>query len=90
MSAFLESFGSLLFFSFVACCMASLGLQLVAWLRHARPGVPVDVRALWKPDGYFDGAGLFQMRLARSLLLVGAVAYLSYGLLIFLAGRAGG
>lgn len=89
MTRFLETFGSLLFISFVACCVASFALQLLAWVRHVRPGAPVELRALWKPEGYFDGTGLFQMRLARSLLVVGAVAYLSYGLLILLASRTG-
>jgi hypothetical protein len=44
--------------------------------------VTVTVRALWKPEGYFDEVGLQQMRLARRLLAVGGWAYLTYGLIL--------
>jgi hypothetical protein len=40
---------------------------------------------MWKPEGRFDDVGVNQMRLARRLLLVGAVAYLSYGLVTMIA-----
>ncbi len=68
--------------AFVVCCIASAGLQIVAWTRHARGGAPVSLRALWRPEGHFDDIGLRQIRLARRLLLIGGVAYLSYGALL--------
>jgi hypothetical protein len=71
-----------LVFSFVICCVLSAALQILAWSRHAKEGVPVSVRALWNPEGHFDRVGLHQIRLARTLLTVGGVAYLTYGLLI--------
>lgn len=85
MQKFFGVFASLLFFSFVACCVASALLQLVAWTRHAREGVPVNPSALWKPEGYFDDVGLYQMRLAKRALLTGGVMYLSYGVMMLLA-----
>jgi len=70
------------------CVVVSLGaatgstlLQLIAWTRHARPGVGVNPMAVWKPEGYFDGVGLRQMLIARRLLLVGLAGYLSVGVL---------
>jgi hypothetical protein len=72
-------------FSFILCCLVSGILQILAWTRHARQGVPVTLRALWRPDEYFDAIGLRQIMLARRLLTVGGVAYLSYGVLILLA-----
>jgi hypothetical protein len=77
-----EIVATALVFSFVICCVVSAALQIIAWSRHAREGVPVSVRALWNPDGHFDEVGLHQIRLARTLLTVGGVAYLTYGLLI--------
>jgi hypothetical protein len=88
-SKFLATFGTLLFFSFIACCVASALLQLVAWTRHKREGVPVKPGALWKPEGSFDPIGLYQMRIARRALIVGAVSYLSYAVLIVVARTAG-
>jgi len=73
---------STLVFSFIICCVVSAVLQIFAWSRHAKAGVPVTFRALWKPEGYFDEVGLHQIRLARRLLTVGGVAYLSYGFLV--------
>lgn len=70
---------------FVMCCVLSGVLQVLAWSRHAREGAPVSLRALWQPEGYFDEIGLRQILLARRLLAVGGVAYLSYGLLIVVA-----
>jgi hypothetical protein len=71
-----------LVFSFIICCVVSAALQIVAWSRHAREGVPVSLKALWKPEGYFDEIGMHQIRIARLLLTVGGVAYLTYGLLL--------
>jgi hypothetical protein len=68
--------------SFFLCCVVSGILQVLAWSRHARQGAPVSLRALWRPEGYFDPVGLRQILLARRLLTVGAVAYLSYGVLV--------
>lgn len=87
MSDFLSLFGTGLVLTFVACCVTSAMLQIVAWTRHAREGVQVSIRALWRPEEHFDPVGVRQITLARSLLNVGAVAYLSFGVLT-LAARA--
>jgi hypothetical protein len=68
-----------LLLTFVVCCVVSAALQILAWSRHAREGAPVSIRALWKPEGHFDEIGLRQIRIARRLLLLGGVAYLSFG-----------
>lgn len=68
-------------FAFVICCVVSAALQIIAWSRHAREGAPVSLRALWRPEGHFDEIGLRQIHLARRLLLIGGVAYLTYGAL---------
>jgi hypothetical protein len=83
---FLDAFARLLPFSFVACCVASALLQVVAWTRHKKEGVPINPGAVWKPEGSFDDVGLFQMRLAKRALLIGGVLYLSWGLLMIVAG----
>lgn len=83
-------FGTALLLCFLACALGSALLQLLAWTRHAREGVPVSLRALWKPEGYFDPVGLNQMRLARRLMLVGIVAYLSYGVVLLMVQTFGG
>jgi len=91
-SKFLATFGTLLFFSFVACCVASALLQVLAWTRHKREGAPVNPGALWKPEGSFDAIGVYQMRLAKRALIIGGVMYLSYGLLMIVSAtmnRAG-
>ena len=85
MSRFLETFGVLLFFSFIACCVASALLQVIAWTRHKREGVVVNPSALWKPEGCFDPIGLYQMKIAKRALIIGGVMYLSYGLLMIVA-----
>lgn len=87
MQDFLALFGTGLVLTFVACCVASAALQIVAWTRHAREGAPVSIRALWKPEDHFDPVGIQQIRLARTLLTVGGVVYLSFGVLM-LAGQA--
>ena len=84
MSRFLATFGTLLFFSFIACCVASSLLQIRAWTRHKLEGVPINPGALWKPEGHFDAIGLHQMRIAKRALIIGGVMYLSYGLLMVL------
>ena len=84
MNRFLATFGTLLFVSFIACCVASALLQVLAWTRHKREGVPVNPGALWKPEGHFDAIGLHQMRIAKRALIIGGVMYLSYGLLMIL------
>ena len=85
MSKFLATFGILLFVSFIACCVGSALLQVLAWTRHKREGVSVNPGALWKPEGFFDDVGLYQMRLAKRALVIGGVMYLSYGLLMVVA-----
>lgn len=85
MNRFLETFGTLLFFSFIACCVASALLQVIAWTRHKREGATVSPGALWKPEGLFDPIGLYQMKIARRALIIGGVMYLSYGLLMIVA-----
>ena len=89
MSRFFQVFAAALFLSFAACCISSALLQLVAWTRHRQEGVAVNPRALWRPEGHFDGVGLRQMQLAKRLLLVGAVMYLSYGVLLMVASVVG-
>lgn len=66
-----------LLLSFFGCFVASAVLQLVAW-RHARPGQGPTVRGVWKPDHFLDEVGQRQMRLARWLLIVGAVMFISH------------
>jgi len=73
--------------SFVICCLVSAALQILAWWRHAREGVPVSIKALWKPEGYFDEVGIHQIRLARRLLNFGGWAYLGYVALFLVGGR---
>jgi hypothetical protein len=84
MSKGLQVFAVALLLSFMACCVASAALQLIAHLRHSRGG-PGGLRAMWQPEGKFDEIGVFQMRLAKRLLLIGAVAYLSYGVVTMVA-----
>jgi hypothetical protein len=71
-----------LILSFVLCCVFSGILQVFAWSRHAREGATVSLRALRHPEGYFDAIGQRQIGVARALLTVGGVAYLSYGVLL--------
>ena len=68
-------------YSFIVCCVVSAALQIFAWSRHSRGLAAPSLKALWRPEGYFDEIGLRQIRLARLLLIVGVVAYLSSGLL---------
>jgi hypothetical protein len=82
MIRFLDTFARLLPISFVALCVASALLQVIAWTRHKKEGVPINPGAVWKPEGSFDAVGLFQMRLAKRALIIGAVLYLSYGVLV--------
>jgi hypothetical protein len=74
-----EIISTAMLYAFVMCCVLSAVLQIIAWSRHAREGVPVSLRALWKPEGHFDEIGIRQIQLARRLLLVGGVAYVSFG-----------
>lgn len=85
----LAIFGNALVFCFVICCIVSALLQVIAWTRHALPGAGVNLRALWRPDGYFDDIGLHQMRLARRLLLLGGAAYVAFGG-VLIAGTVAG
>lgn len=68
----------------VSCCVASALLQIIAWGRHKRPDTSVSLRALWRPEGYFDAIGMHQIRLARRLLAVGGFAYLLFGALLLI------
>ena len=68
---------SSLLLGFFGCCVASAALQLLAW-RHVRADRGPTVRGVWNPDDYFDATGLRQMRLARWLLIVGGVLFVSY------------
>ena len=77
-----------LVFSFVICCAVSAALQIVAWSRHSREGAPVTLKALWKPEGYFDEVGIHQILLARRLLNFGGWAYLVYVALFLVSGGA--
>ena len=69
-----------LLLGFFGCCVASALLQLLAW-RHVRPGQGPTVVGVWKPENYFDDVGLRQMKLARWLLIIGGVLFLSYVIL---------
>lgn len=71
----------------LSCCVASALLQILAWGQHKRPETPVSLRALWRPEGHFDTIGMHQIRLARRLLAVGAVAYLLFGALLLVTPR---
>ena len=73
---------SSLLLAFYGCFVASAVLQFLAW-RHVRADRGPTVRGVWKPDDYFDATGLRQMRLARWLLIVGGVLFVSY----FVMGR---
>jgi hypothetical protein len=85
----LDIIAAALVFSFVFCCIVSGILQVIAWSRHSVEGAPVSLRALWRPEGYFDHIGLRQIALARRLLTIGAVAYLSYGVLLIASSVLG-
>lgn len=82
MGSAIDVIGYALLLSFILSCIFSGVMQVIAWSRHAKPGVVPSLRALWRPDGYLDEIGVRQIRIARSLLIVGVVAYLSYGLLV--------
>jgi hypothetical protein len=88
-STFLATFAQLLPFSFVACCVASALLQVIAWTRHKKAGAAVNLGAVWKPEGSFDAIGLYQMRLAKRALVIGGVLYLSYIVLLIVASGMG-
>jgi hypothetical protein len=78
-----------LVFAFVLCCVVSGLLQVIAWSRHARRDAAVSFRAMLHPERYFDAVGQRQIVLARSMLVVGGVAYLSYGVLVVALSVAG-
>lgn len=82
MATLVELLSTALLLSFVLCCAASGFLQIRAWGRHALPDVPVSLRALREPEQFFDSVGYRQMLLARRLLTIGGIAYITYGLLI--------
>ncbi|MGH7458451.1 MAG: hypothetical protein ACREKN_05105 [Longimicrobiaceae bacterium] len=88
--AFFALLGTSLLLTFITCCVVSAVLQIVAWSRHSRPGVRVDLKALWSPEGYFDGVGRRQVRLARTVLLIGGVAYLTFGALVVMGNLVTG
>jgi hypothetical protein len=79
-----------LLLGFFACCVASAVLQLLAWNRHARPGEAPTVRGVWRPEAFLDATGVRQMKLARRLLVVGAVAFVSHALVLRLGVVLGG
>lgn len=81
MQGLLSVLGPGLVLAFIMCCIASAVLQVVAWTRHAREGARVSLRALRKPEEHFDEIGIRQITLARTLLTIGGVAYLSFGVL---------
>lgn len=81
MSTALSLLASGLLLCFVLSCVFSGVLQVLAWSRHAREA-PSSLRTFLRPEGAMDETGQRQMRLARALLAVGVVAYLSYGVLV--------
>lgn len=78
-----------LLLSFFGCCVASAVLQVVAW-RHVRPGIGPSVKGIYKPDDMLDEIGIRQMKLARWLLIVGAVAFVSHIVVLQLGVRLAG
>jgi hypothetical protein len=76
--------------SFALCCTAACILQIRAWSRYAREGVRPTFRALRDPAPYLHEAGARQLRLARRLLNLGALAYLIFGALYLLGPGGGG
>lgn len=89
MSTGFKIIASALVLGFFACCVASALLQFLAW-RHVRPDRGPTVRGVWKPDDYFDEVGLRQMKLARWLLIMGGVMFLSYVILGRVVGTVSG
>jgi hypothetical protein len=79
-----------LVYAFIICCVVSAALQIVAWSRHSREGVRASFRGVWRPEGLFDEIGLRQMRIARTLLIVGGFAYVVYGGVMVITSIAGG
>lgn len=84
-----EVAGNALVSCFIICCLLSAILQVIAWTRHARGGHSGNLRAIWKPEKYFDEIGIRQMRLARTLLVLGTCAYLAFGGLLVASGILG-
>ncbi len=82
----LEVIGNALVSCFIICCLVSAVLQVLAWTRHALPGHSANLRAIWKPEQFFDEIGIRQMQLARKLLMLGTFAYLAFGGLLVAAG----
>lgn len=82
----LEIVGNALVSCFIICCLVSAILQVLAWTRHARAGESANLRAIWRPESYFDEIGVRQMRLARKLLMLGTFAYLAFGGVLVAAG----
>lgn len=78
-----------LLLSFFACCVGSAVLQFLAW-NHVREGQGPTVRGLWKPDGFFDEVGERQMKLARWLLILGGVAFVSHIIVLRVAAEVAG
>lgn len=70
---------------FALCCTVACALQVIAWSRHGREGVPVSFRALREPEVYFDATGVRQIRTSRLLLNAGIAAYLLFGALNLMA-----
>jgi hypothetical protein len=81
MSTALDLLSSALLVCFVLTCVFSGVLQVFAWSRHAREA-PSSLRTFLRPEGCMDETGQRQMRVARALLAVGVVSYLSYGVLM--------
>ena len=75
----LELIGNALVSCFIICCLVSFVLQMIAWSRHARADQSANLRAFLKPEEYLDEIGVRQMRLARTLLMLGTCAYLAFG-----------
>ncbi|HEX2076186.1 MAG TPA: hypothetical protein VHG08_00705 [Longimicrobium sp.] len=89
MSTLVKVIAVSLLLGFFACCVASALLQFLAW-RHVRPGQGPTLVGVWKPDDYFDEVGLRQMKLARWLLIMGGVMFLSYVILGRVVGAVSG
>jgi hypothetical protein len=81
---------AMLLLGFFACCVASALLQLVAWNRHGRAGEGPTVRGVWNPEAFLDPVGVRQMKLARWLLVVGGISFVSHVVVLRLGASFGG
>ncbi|MBB4634932.1 hypothetical protein [Longimicrobium terrae] len=78
MSVLFKVLASTLLLSFFGCCVASAFLQLAAWRHPADPAQGPTVAGVWKPEGRLNEIGIRQMKLARLMLILGGVSFVSF------------